>query len=80
MAAGEPLRGQNRGRMYLHVYLPDELGAEAKKAKLNLSGLLRRAVEAELRGDAAPEVDVRRSGRGVEIVVSVPAALLPDRP
>lgn len=34
--------------MKLTVYLPDEIGQQAKSANLNLSGLLRYAVEKEL--------------------------------
>jgi post-segregation antitoxin (ccd killing protein) len=34
--------------MNINAYLPDELGRRAKEAGLNLSGLLREAVVAEL--------------------------------
>jgi hypothetical protein len=61
----------------MHVYLPDALGREAKKAGLNLSGLLRGAVEAELRPEGqAPQVKIRRAGKNVEIVVKVAADAL----
>jgi hypothetical protein len=64
--------------MYLHVYLPDDLGAAAKAAKLNLSGLLRRAVEAELRGEGSGvEVLLRRDGDVIEVVIRIPDADVP---
>lgn len=62
----------NRG-VRVTLYLPDDLRARASKAGLNLSALLRRAVEAELRGDqAAPTVDLERVGQAVEVRVSLP--------
>jgi post-segregation antitoxin (ccd killing protein) len=60
-------------RMRVTLYLPDELRERANKAGLNLSGLLREAVERELRGDAP---GIRSSGRrvkqSVELTVTVP--------
>lgn len=62
------------------LYLPDDLRKQAADAGLNLSALLRRAVEAELRGDqAAPTVDVERAGETVEVRVSLPADELRKR-
>ena len=54
--------------------LPDSLGQRAKDAGLNLSRLLRDAVERELCGEAAaPAVAVERVGTSVEVRISVPA-------
>ncbi len=65
--------------MNTHVYLPDGLGQRAREAKLNLSGLLRAAVEREL-GEApetpASRVTVRRVGARIEIRVSLPLDVL----
>ncbi len=72
--------------MRVTLYLPDETGRLAKEAGLNLSGLLRGAVERELRGDAiqdtlriaGAEVTARGAPGGVELVVFIPAGELPD--
>jgi post-segregation antitoxin (ccd killing protein) len=59
--------------MRLTLYLPDELGQRAKDADLNLSRLLREAVERELRGEAqGPAVEIERHGASVEIRVGLP--------
>lgn len=63
----------NPNRVRFTVYLPDGLGQRAKDAGLNLSRLLRDAVERELRGDAPPaSVEVERVGASIEVRVSVP--------
>lgn len=72
--------------MRVTLYLPDQIGHLAKQAGLNLSGLLRGAVERELRGDivedalriAGAEVTARGAPGGVELVVFIPAGELPD--
>jgi hypothetical protein len=60
-------------RMRVTLYLPDELREQANKAGLNLSRLLREAVERELHSEAP---GIRSSGRrvkqSVELTVSVP--------
>jgi hypothetical protein len=64
----------NPNRVRFTVYLPDGLGQRAKDAGLNLSRLLRDAVERELRGEApAPTVQVERVGTSIELRVSLPA-------
>lgn len=63
----------NKTKMRVTLYLPDELRTRAADAGLNLSALLRRAVENELRGERpAPTVRLERTGASVEIRVSVP--------
>ena len=52
--------------MDITVYLPDEIGARAKKAELKLSRMLRDAVELELRHRAAME---ELAGDGEEILL-----------
>lgn len=55
------------------VYLPDDLRRHAKEAGLNLSQLLRRAVETELQGDSPmPAVSVERTDDVIEVRVSFP--------
>lgn len=39
---------EQKGRMKVNIYLPDELGERAKKEELNLSRMLRDAVTAEM--------------------------------
>ena len=64
----------NTKRVRFTVYLPDGLGQSAKDAGLNLSRLLRDAVERELRGDApGPAVEVERVGTSIEVRITVPA-------
>lgn len=73
--------------MRVTVYLPDDLRQRAAEAELNLSALLRAAVEAELAGEPGEarrltdaSVSVRPARRGVELVVFVPGgARLPFR-
>jgi hypothetical protein len=49
--------------MRVTLYLPDELRERARDAGLNLSALLRQAVEDELRGDEKrPVVSIERDG------------------
>ena len=55
--------------MRLTLYLPDALGRAAKDAGLNLSGLLRAAVDRELRGE-----------RMIEDAKRIPGAVLTSRP
>ena len=62
------------------VYMPDDLRNRAQAAGLNLSRLLRDAVERELRGDApSPAVELERVGSSIEVRVSVPVAELRKR-
>jgi post-segregation antitoxin (ccd killing protein) len=71
--------------MRVTLYLPDETGRLAKQARLNLSGLLRTAVERELRGEAAEDarriagadVSTRAVPGGLELVVFIPAGEQP---
>ncbi len=71
---------KNHKGVRVTLYLPDELRTQAKAAGLNLSALLRRAVEAELRGDrAASTVELDRVGRSIEVRVSVPVEELRSR-
>jgi hypothetical protein len=59
------------------VYLPDELRERAKAKNLNLSRLLRDAVERELSGEGAtPGVELERVGGSIEVRVKVSAAEL----
>jgi hypothetical protein len=68
------------GSVRVTVYMPDELRERARKAKLNLSRLLRDAVERELRGDSAgPAVELERVGSSVELRVSVPVDVLREQ-
>lgn len=68
------------------LYLPDELRERARKADLNLSGLLRDAVQRELRGDVAEEgrpvagaqVRARAVPGGMELTTFIPDGELPD--
>lgn len=67
--------------MKLTLYLPDALGRAAKDAGLNLSGLLRSAVEQQLRGELAEAhripgavVTSRAVPGGVEFVLFLPGA------
>jgi hypothetical protein len=66
-------RTVKKPRMRVTLYLPDELREQANAAGLNLSRLLREAVERELHGDAP---GIRSSGRrvqqSVELTVTVP--------
>jgi hypothetical protein len=71
---------RNRNGVRVTVYLPDEMRKRAADAGLNLSALLRRAVEAELRGEApAPGVEIERVGHAVELRVSVPVDALREQ-
>jgi hypothetical protein len=57
--------------VYRHVYLPDDLAVRAKEAGLNLSGLLRQAVERELHQEEAHvrvEAGVHRVGRTLVVI------------
>lgn len=73
--------------MRVTLYLPDDTGRLAKSAGLNLSGLLRAAVERELRGETAEnarrvagaDVTARAVPGGVELVLFIPAGELPDK-
>lgn len=49
-------------RMNINVYLPDDLGAMAKAAELNLSRLLRDAVSSELDRKAALKETLNQKG------------------
>jgi post-segregation antitoxin (ccd killing protein) len=71
IAVGTAHPRPNRGGMYRHVYLPDELAQRAKDAGLNLSGLLREAVERQLRVDeerVRVEQGVHRIGQTVVLI------------
>lgn len=64
---------RNKRGVRVTLYLPDDLRDRARAANLNLSRLLRDAVERELRGERpAPTVEIDRAGGSVEIRVSVP--------
>lgn len=55
------------------LYLPDDLRERARAANLNLSRILRDAVERELRGDRpGPSVGLERQGDAIEMRVTVP--------
>jgi hypothetical protein len=66
--------------MRVTLYLPDALGRRAKDAGLNLSGLLRGAVDRELRGEETEGarrvtgaiVSARAVPGGTELVVFIP--------
>ena len=66
----------NRTGVRVTLYLPDELREQARAANLNLSALLRDAVERRLRGEAMPTVQTERVGDAVELRVSVPVDTL----
>jgi hypothetical protein len=68
------------GGVKVTLYLPDEIRIRAREAGLNLSALLRAAIERELRGEGPEEtVEAYRVGDRVEIRVSIPAEALRDR-
>lgn len=70
---------RNRTTVRVTLYLPDDLRERASEAGLNLSGLLRRAVEEELRGSArGPEVTVQRDGDSFEVRVRFAADQAPQ--
>jgi hypothetical protein len=63
----------NKRGVRVTVYLPDELRERARARNLNLSRLLRDAVERELRGEApAPAIDLERVGSSIELRVTLP--------
>ena len=71
---------RNRKGVRVTLYLPDELRERARKAGLNLSGILRRAVEQELRGETTGgDVELERVGDSIELRISVPVGELRDR-
>ena len=61
------------------LYLPDELRERARAANLNLSRLLRDAVERELGAEAPGTVQLERVGGSIELRVSVPIEQLRKR-
>ncbi len=66
----------NKTGMRLTVYLPDELGREAKASGMNLSRTFREAVDRHLHGDAGTNVELQRSGGVVDVTVSIPVETL----
>lgn len=67
----------NKKAVRVTVYLPDALRERARAENLNLSRLLRDAVERELGGEAAsPGVELERVGGSIELRVKVSAAEL----
>jgi post-segregation antitoxin (ccd killing protein) len=66
----------NRKGVRVTLYLPDDLRERARAANLNLSALLRDAVERRLAGDATPTVQIERVGDSVEVRVAVPVEAL----
>ena len=62
------------------VYLPDDLRNRAKAEGLNLSRLLRDAVERQLDGEARTAgVELERVGDSIELRVNVPVQVLRRR-
>lgn len=61
------------------VYLPDELRERARAENLNLSRLLRDAVEQQLEGRAPGCVELERVGGSIELRVSVPVDQLREQ-
>ena len=71
---------RNNSSVRVTLYMPDDLRKQARAAGLNLSAILRRGVEQELRGEApAPGVEIERVGSSIELRVSVPVAELRNR-
>ena len=63
--------------MRVTVYLPDDLRERAAKAHLNLSALLRDAVERELHeGEQSVRTRVHRKASDVEVTARIPVEML----
>lgn len=70
----------NKIKVRVTLYLPDDLRQEALEAGLNLSRLLRTAVEQELHGESPGiRTSVRRVKREVELTVLVPIEVMREQ-
>ena len=61
--------------MYLHAYLPDDLGRRAKDAGLNISAVLREALERQLaEEEKATRIETGVYRAGSDVLVQLNAA------